>query len=104
MRIIIDTEEQYLPAFREVAKLVRAKVKVERDEPNSIAKPGEKIADLLEKLAIPEDAISFESVGRTEPTSQPVKRSDFRGSISKEMAQELRQHVEQARQEWDRAI
>lgn len=70
MRIIIDTEEQYLPAFREVAKLVRAKVKTDKtaqspartiksalSESRSTAKPGEKIADLLEKLNFSEDAI-----------------------------------------------
>ena len=30
------------------------------------------------------------------------KPSDFRGSISKEMAHELNQYVEQSRREWDR--
>jgi hypothetical protein len=32
------------------------------------------------------------------------KPSDFRGSITKEMAQELNQYVEQSRREWDRDI
>lgn len=39
------------------------------------------------------------------PVSVGKKRpSDFRGSITKEMAQELNQHVEQSRKEWDRNI
>lgn len=58
---------------------------------------------ILEDLQVL-DAISFKPAEEPEQTTKPMKPSDFRGSISKEMAQELRQHVEQARQEWDRAI
>lgn len=37
------------------------------------------------------------------PASPKRKPSDFRGTLRREVAQQLNEHVEQARKEWDRA-
>lgn len=38
------------------------------------------------------------------PTTPKRRPSDFRGALRPEVARQLNEHVEQARQEWDRAI